>query len=168
MRNTFETQRLTLQPICPKDAAFILQLLNTEGWLQFIGNRQVNTQNDALNYIDKILATENLYYWTVTLKSSGVPAGLVSYMKRSYLPHFDIGFAFLPDYHGKGYAFEATTAVLTHVSTILHHQYVLATTVSGNAASIKLLERLNFCYSKTIETENDQLLVYVRKLHGGF
>ncbi|OWY20141.1 N-acetyltransferase [Sphingobacteriales bacterium UPWRP_1] len=166
MKHTFETGRLTLQLICPADADFILQLLNTDGWLQFIGNKQVYTQNDAIHYIDKILATENLYYWTVKLKPDDAPAGLVTYLKRNYLPHFDIGFAFLPCYQGTGYAFEATSAILAYVSTKLQHETVLAITVAGNTASIKLLERLNFSYEKTIETENGTLLVYACKTNG--
>ena len=46
-----ETTRLVLREFTTDDAEFILELLNSPGWLQFIGDRGVRTTDDARNYI---------------------------------------------------------------------------------------------------------------------
>ena len=109
------TPRLSITPLATEDAGFILELVNTEGWIKFIGDRNIHSEVDADTYIQKILANENITYWKVRLKDSEVKIGLVTLIKRDYLEHKDIGFAFLPHFSKSGYAFEATRAVLNKI-----------------------------------------------------
>ncbi len=52
MKNTlFETERLIIRPTSMEDGNFILELLNTPKWKQFIGDRQVQNKKEAENYI---------------------------------------------------------------------------------------------------------------------
>src|SRR5580692_7039107 len=96
------TDRLLIKELSTEDAAFIFELLNTEGWIRFIGNRNINSLEDAAAYIQKVLGNENLLYHTVTLKGSDEKLGIVTFIKRDYLDHHDIGFAFLARYGNKG------------------------------------------------------------------
>ncbi len=43
----FSTERTRVSPITLDDAPFFLRLVNTEGWLEFIGERNVNTIAEA-------------------------------------------------------------------------------------------------------------------------
>ena len=81
-------------------------------------------------------------------------------IKRDYLPNHDIGFAFLPQYCGKGYAFEATKAVIDELSKMSFHSILQAITIKDNHSSIKLLERTGFKFERMIKIENDELAVY--------
>ena len=45
------TSRLLLRELNENDAPFILELLNTEGWLRYIGDRHIHTIADAVKYI---------------------------------------------------------------------------------------------------------------------
>src|SRR5215217_4875843 len=105
-----KTERLLIKPLTLTDDNFILELLNTEGWIRFIGNRNINTPLEARDYIQKILENENIKYWVVKLKDNQYAIGIVTYIKRDYLEHHDIGFAFLPNFAKNGYAYEATNA----------------------------------------------------------
>jgi RimJ/RimL family protein N-acetyltransferase len=99
-------------------------------------------------------------YWVVLLRDSNTPIGIISLVKREYLEHPDLGFAFLPEYSGKGYAFEAATAVL---KTFLAHgqqRILLAVTMSKNTRSIALLGRLRFSFLKELVVTGESLLVY--------
>ena len=158
MQQQFSTPRLRLQLIGEADSTFIRALVNTEGWLQFIGNRNVYSDEDACRYIQKIRSTPDLYYWVVALKESNTPIGIISFLKRSYLDHFDLGFAFLPEFGGHGYAFEAAKEVLTAAEKL--HETVLASTISQNIRSVHLLTRLGFHFHKEIEVEKEKLHVY--------
>lgn len=51
MKCILETERLTLRQFTPGDAKFIIQLLNSPGWLEFIGDRNVKTDEQAVDYL---------------------------------------------------------------------------------------------------------------------
>jgi RimJ/RimL family protein N-acetyltransferase len=144
IENIISTSRLTLEIINLNDCDFMISLLNSKGWIENIGDRNIHSKNDALAYINKILGAENFFYWVVRIKDVNTPIGIISFLKRSYLENFDIGFAFLPNFAGNGYAYEAAKAVLTMVSKLPEFNIVLATTLFSNKNSIKLLTKLGF------------------------
>jgi [ribosomal protein S5]-alanine N-acetyltransferase len=156
-----QTQRLIINKLLDSDQLFVLELLNSEGWLQFIGDRNVHSPEDALAYIQKIRDTENLDYWVVRTQDQNIPIGVVSYLKRAYLEHFDLGFAFLPSYMGQGYAYEASKALLEAIQTHSPDP-IQACLLPSNAPSLKLLNRLGFVFEKEIEVDGQPMLVYVK------
>jgi len=160
MQNEIITERLSLNLLTIDDFDFVKRLVNTEGWIAFIGDRYVHTNDDAIAYVTKILNTENLFYWVVRTRDNNTPVGIISFMKRTYLESFDIGFAFLPEYNGNGYAYEAAKEVLSMVSKTPGYYPVVATTVPQNAKSIKLLTKLGLHFEKEIEVEDEMLQVY--------
>lgn len=153
MRAHYTTNRLLLRKLTTADAAFIFELVNTAGWIKFIGDRNVKNAEDAGNYIQKILSNDAIAYRVVTLKDEQTAIGVVTFIKRDYLDHPDIGFAFLPAYGKQGYAFEASKEVLHDLLEKEDHQTILATTIPENGASIQLLKRLGFSFSKEINHE---------------
>ena len=142
------------------DYDFILALVNSQGWIENIGDRNIHSKEDAIEYINKILWTENFIYWVVRTKIGNTPIGIISLIKRSYLDNFDIGFAFLPQYTHYGLAYEAAKAVLMMVSKLPEFKILLATTLFSNKSSIKLLTKLGFRYEKENETENQNMHIY--------
>jgi [ribosomal protein S5]-alanine N-acetyltransferase len=160
MLTKLTTKRLSLNALTVEDGDFIQELVNTKGWLQFIGDRNIHSKEDAINYINKINATRNFYYWVVRITDTIEPIGIISFIKRSYLEHFDIGFAFLPQYNSKGYAYEAAKEILSMVKSKHEHSIVLATTVPDNLSSIKLLTKLGLHFDKEIEVGSEKLHVY--------
>jgi len=155
-----DTAYLSIDPLTTKDKDFIFELVNTPGWLKFIGDRNVRSPEYALEYINRILNNPNATYWTVRIKTDFKAVGVITLIKRDYLQHHDIGFAFLPEYSGKGYAFEATSAVMQRLAKEEAHSVLMAITVKDNFSSIKLLERLGFRFEKMINVENEELTSY--------
>lgn len=160
IQNTMFTDRLNLKIITLEDDDFIKSLVNSKGWIENIGDRNIHSKQDALAYIDKILNTENFYYWVARIEEANKPIGIISFLKRSYLENFDIGFAFLPDFNNKGYAYEAASAVLTMVSKLPEFNIVLATTLFSNESSIKLLTKLGFRFKEEIELDKQKVHIY--------
>jgi RimJ/RimL family protein N-acetyltransferase len=149
-----------LEKLKVNDDDFILALVNSKGWIENIGDRNIYSKEDAIEYINKILWTENFIYWVVRSKIGNTPIGIISLIKRSYLDHFDIGFAFLPQFTNHGYAYEAARAVLLMVARLPEFKIVLATTLISNKSSIKLLTKLEFRYENENETENQKMHIY--------
>lgn len=155
-----EIGRIIISELKADHSAFILELVNSSGWKEFIGERNVHSTEGAKIYIINILANDNIKYHVISIKSKDIPIGIVTFIKRDYLDHHDIGFAFLPQYSGHGYAHEASKYILELYKS--NHPIILATTKPDNLKSIKLLEKLGFLYSHDINqsTEDDPLLVY--------
>jgi RimJ/RimL family protein N-acetyltransferase len=151
---TLVTTRLIVRRMSVADAGFMLTLMNEPSWLRFIGDRGVKTIDDATNYIIQgpvaMYASLGFGLCTVELKDSTCPVGICGLMQRDYLDAADIGFAFLPAYWGKGYAYEAAVAVLNFAKTDLGFERILATTRLDNVPSQKLLEKLGLRFERVI------------------
>jgi len=166
LKNYFETERLRIGPLAYKNALFILELVNTPGWLKFIGDRNLKNTADARAYIQKIKNLVNVKYWTVYLKDENRPIGIITFIKRDYLDQPDIGFAFLPRFTKAGYAIEATAAVLNSLRTDQGLKSILATTLPDNIDSIGLLVKLAFRLEKQVTVDGLNLLVYKLQFDG--
>jgi len=157
---TISTSRTFIRPLEEEDGAFILELVNCDGWLQFIGDRQVRSIDAAIAYIKNILGSPHITYRVVTLSNQNVPIGIVTLIKKDYLPFHDIGFAFLPTFAGKGYACEATQTFLQDLIAGYADEKLLATTIPENIRSIRLLQKLGFEFDSEINIEGKKLQVY--------
>lgn len=156
----FTTDRLIIKPLAISDDNFILELVNTEGWITFIGNRNITSRAEARVYVQKTIEDTSKAYWVAILRKNGEKIGIVTLIKRDYLEHQDIGFALLPDFGKKGYAFEATCAVLNQLIQEHKFSHILAITVPYNISSVKLLKRIGFDFEKEIQVENEKVHVY--------
>jgi len=149
-----ETERLALRRFELSDAPFVLRLVNEPSWIEHIGNRDVRTLDDAAKYLSSgpIAMYERVGFglYLVALKASGEPIGMCGLIKRDTLPDVDLGYAFLPQARGGGYAFEAASATMTYARETLNMQRVLAIVSPGNASSIALLEKLGFRFEKSL------------------
>jgi ribosomal-protein-alanine N-acetyltransferase len=157
---TLQTERLLLTPLTIEDTAFVHELVNTPLWIKFIGDRHINTIEDAAKYVNKLLNQSDLTYWVVRLKSANTATGVITLINRKHLDRPDIGFAFLPQHMSNGYAYESSKAVLDHVLNTLNLPTIIAITLPSNVPSIKLLEKLGLSYEKKITEDDTELLVY--------
>jgi ribosomal-protein-alanine N-acetyltransferase len=141
-----QTERLMLRHVAADDAAFVLRLLNEPSFLRFIGDRGVRTLDDARAYIaDRFTASYERYgfgMWIVERRGVGGPLGISGIVRRDTLPGPDIGFAFLPEHWGQGYALESARAVRDHAFGPLGLRRLLAIANPNNAPSIRILEKI--------------------------
>ncbi len=164
MYSFIETNRLVLKSLNLDDYIFIKNLVNTEGWIKFIGDRNIKTDDDAKNYIKKIQDNNAVKYWIVNLKDNNIAIGIITFIKREYLEFHDLGFAFLPDFQKNGYAFEASTRVIQELKSNQSNSEILATTIPENKKSIELLEKLGFEFKESIKNNDESLSVYLKKM----
>ena len=153
MTIVLQTERLRLRRMAPSDAAFMLGLLNDPAWHRFIGDRGIRTVEGARDYIIKgpmdMVARLGFGFDVVELMENGCPIGVCGLAKRDFLDDVDIGYAFLPQYGGQGYAIEAAKGVLAHAKE-LGLPRIVATVRPDNSASIRLLEKLGLRFERMI------------------
>lgn len=159
MKKIIETERLRLREVDPvEDAAFFLELFNSPGFLKYVGDRNVRTVEQAQQYLNDRQAMRSGHpaagAYTVFLKETNLPIGNCGLFIRPALDHPDIGFSFLPEYEGKGYAYETANAVM---NVARQHQLprVLGITVAYNDRSIRLLEKLGLTFERNFFMEGD-------------
>ncbi|MFG0216893.1 GNAT family N-acetyltransferase [Brevibacillus porteri] len=153
-----ETDRLILRWQTAEDADFVLKLMNEPSWIRFIGDRGLRTTEDARNYILNgavaMYVSHGFGLYLAELKEGNVPIGLCGLIKRDSLEDVDIGFAFLPAYWGKGYAYEAASAVLAHGKEV-GLKRIVAITNPDNASSANLLKKIGLQDKGMITLPND-------------
>ena len=163
-----ETDRLELSEFSLDDAPFILEMLNDPVWLQFIGDRGVKTLDDARDYIvnklQKSFKELGFGMLIVKLKDGGISIGTCGLLKRDYLEDLDLGFAFLPEFRGKGYAYEAASATIEYGKKNLGLKHILAFTDVDNSASINLVKKLGLEFERLMDFPDDDAEI---QLYGG-
>lgn len=159
--NLIETERLILRKLSTDDAGFILGLLNQPSFIQFIGDRGVRTLDDARDYILKRLVYSYQRFgfglYLTLLKESEVPIGICGLVKRETLNDVDVGFAFLPQYWSKGYAFESASAVLAYARDNLGLKRIVGVTTPDNHGSIRVLEKMGLKFEKMVKLSEEDV-----------
>lgn len=141
-----DTARLRLRTIDETDAAFYLELLNSEPFIANIGDRGIRTLAAARQAIAAgpvaMQAARGHSIYLVELKATGAPIGMAGLIKRDTLPEVDLGYAYLPPHFGRGYATEAARALLVHAREDVRLRRLMAITSLHNAASDALLLKI--------------------------
>lgn len=165
MKTILETKRLLLREFTVDDAEFILELVNTPLWLEFIGDKNIRNKENAIDYIENRLQKSyinNGYgLWLMQLKVDATPIGMCGLLNRESLEDIDIGFALLPEHERKGYTYEAAKATLTYAEKVLQISKVVAITNTNNIASIRLLNKLGLQFDQELLlSEDDPVLLF--------
>jgi len=141
-----QTKRLSLEEATIADAPFILKLLNSPGWLQFIGDTEIRTLEAAQKYIEyKLIKSykENGFgMFKMVRQSDQAILGMCGLLNRTTLSDIDIGFAILAQYGRKGYTYEAASAILDYAQFNLKLKKVIGLTSMKNIKSQNLLLKL--------------------------
>ena len=167
MQTILETERLFLRKFTLEDAHFMLELLNTEGWLQYIGDRNVHNESQARDYLIsgslQSYETKGFGFYAVVLKNTQKIIGVSGFIQREGETEVEIGYAFLPAYHHKGYAYEAAKATLNYGFEHLKLEKIIAIALADNKASIKILEKLGMKFEKKYqeEVQERELVLFV-------
>lgn len=166
----FETARLTVRRLDFDDAPFLVALLNQPSFLANIGDRGVRNVEDAHRYLrDGPMAMYERHgfgLWHVSRRADGAVMGMCGLLKRDSLPDVDLGYAFLPQFWGQGHAFEAAEATLRQATEKFGLTRVVGVVSEGNAASIRVLEKLGMRFERMISMrpEEPDVRLYGRSL----
>jgi RimJ/RimL family protein N-acetyltransferase len=164
--NVVETTRTIVDYITLDDAPFFITLVNSLDWLRFIGDRNVSNVQDACQYLKdgflKSYSDNGFGYYVVRTTLDCEPIGACGFLKKSSLENPDFGFAFLPAFYGKGFAIESCRAVLDFGIHSFDFNVLDAVTSPDNVKSIRLLDKLGFRLSGTVDGDpsENQLMLY--------
>lgn len=155
-----KTDRLLINKITLDDAPFILALMNDKDWITNIGDRGMTSIEDAEEYIrTKFIKTyeeSSLGFYSLILKKSNEFIGIAGLVDREGIDSIDIGYGLLPDFRGKGFAFEASKAIYDYGHTALKLEKIVAIVNPDNPLSIKLLTKLGLTFEKMVRLPDEE------------
>lgn len=142
------TERTFITRLLASDAPFILQLVNSPGWLQYIGDKEVKDEFNARRFIkQRFLSSYDSFgygYYLVKSIELNTPMGIVGFTNREEYDNPDFGFAFLPEFEGQGFAREASVAIMDYGQREFGFPVLDAGTLPENHSAARLLARLGF------------------------
>jgi RimJ/RimL family protein N-acetyltransferase len=167
-----ETERLQMRWLTLDDADLMLAVWNDPAFVRNVGDRGIRTEQQARDAMQK--GVLNLYEsygygpYRVALKDDDTPIGIIGMFRREGLSVPDIGYALLPDYCGKGYAFEASRAVINYARDELALERMYAIISPGNTASIGLSKKLGLEFDRMhrMPGDDDEICLYGIRFDG--
>lgn len=165
-----ETERLEIRLLRLSDAEFILGLMNSPGYLKYIGDRDVRDLDAAREYLETSMMKSYEHHgfglYLLSSKKDRASMGICGFVKREALPSPDLGFAIFEEYEGQGYVSEACRALLHYAEETLGFMSVLAITSQDNERSKSLCKKLGFRRRGSIELNGETLLQFELTLNG--
>ena len=168
-----ETARLSLRRFVFDDAPFIVALLNQPSFIRNIGDRGVRNVDDAQRYLrDGPMAMYEKFgfgLWRASRRADDEFVGMCGLLKRDVLPAVDVGYAFLPEHWGQGYAFEAAQATVEHGARKFGLKRIIGVVSDHNAASIRVLEKVGMRFEcmYPMHPGEPEVRLYARNFSGG-
>ena len=166
-----ETSRLKLRWFAPGDEDLLLAIWNYPAFMQYVGDRGIRTIAEAGDAMAsgplKLYDDHGYCPFRIALADTDEAIGLCGLFKRDNLDDPDIGFALLPEYCGKGFAYEAAAAVTEHARDGLELPCMTAIVSDENAASIGLIEKLGLVFERMIRMPNEDKEVCLYAIHWG-
>ncbi|WP_421377935.1 GNAT family N-acetyltransferase [Bacillus salacetis] len=145
-----QTERLILRPRAEKDIPNMLKMFNNDEVREFLGKNPPRDEQSML----EMVRNRNETKWTVALKDTDEFIGdvMIPEIAESYLG--EIGYRFMREHWGGGYAYEAVSAVIEHSKSTLNLKRLSATIDDKNMKSKKLIEKLGFTLVAVLPESN--------------
>lgn len=161
---TLETPRLILRELLPSDAPRLFLLDSNPDVMRYVGQAVLNDVSETEKLIDFIRDQYEKFgigRLAVIEKDTNLLIGwsglkFINYEINGITETYDLGYRFLPETWGKGYAYEAGQKSLEYGFEILKLNQITAYCDVQNVASLKVLEKLGFEKGNTFEDQGDQ------------
>jgi ribosomal-protein-alanine N-acetyltransferase len=159
MNILIETERLIMRDLLPEDAPGMFALDSDAEVHKYIGGRPVKTIDDSRKVIEIIRAqyiSNGIGRWAVIEKTTEQFIGwsglkLITEPINGHNNYLDLGYRFMPQYWGKGYAKETAKASADFAWNTLKASRLCGIAHEQNIASRKVLESVGLQQKELFE-----------------
>ena len=147
---TLHSKRITLRPMHSIDAEDMYDYAKREDVTKFLlwsPHPSVSYTRDYLRYIEGRYALGDFYDWAIIDLESRRMIGTCGFTKiNTDHDSGEIGYVLHPDFWGTGYAVEAASCVMDFGFEMLGLHRIEARFMKGNAASLRVMEKLGMSF----------------------
>lgn len=164
MKIILQTPRLYLRQFTLADAPLIVQLNSKPEVLQYLHEVPVKDEAHATEILTNIILPQyanNLGRWGAHIKDTGEFIGWCGLKYRPEMDETDLGYRFLPQHWGKGYATEAAKYTLEYGLNTLQLKTITGRAHIENTGSLKVLEKIGMRYIKDEVVDNCPVKTFI-------
>ncbi len=156
-----ETERLKLTPVVLEDIEIYTRLLTCEVTTRYLPGGKPFSLEYIENYVPEKVGHWEKGFGTFIISLKDDPTVKIGYAGVEQIPNTnfsDIRYGLLPEFQGKGYAFEASKAVLNFTLETGIVSEIHGVAVIENRASVSLLKKLGMLESSDQLYDSDELV----------
>jgi [ribosomal protein S5]-alanine N-acetyltransferase len=160
-----ETPRLRLREMVEADVHDVYLLNSSPNVMRYLGaERPVSSLDEALTLLRERIfpqyQSSSVGRWAVILKDNGLFIGWCGLKYDPAANEYDLGYRFIQNYWGKGYATEAARGVLEYCRQDLTGKRIVGKALIENVASIRVLEKIGMQFERNEEDSDGTVAVY--------
>lgn len=158
-----ETKRLILRKMEISDAAFFFELNSNPNVTKHTGDAAFNDLKEAEAITQYVISQYEKYgfgRWLVIEKATRQPIGWCGLKYHEDLKMVDLGYRFLEEKWGKGYATESSIASLYYGFENLNLTKITGRASVDNTASINVFKKLGMSFIKTEHFHEHDAVIY--------
>ena len=155
MNIILETEQLILRELEYEDAPFIVELDADPEVMRFIGLgvpqfHELEKIRKGVDRDKEGFKKNGFWLWAVQSKLNNKFMGWAGMLPFPETGEVEVGYRFLREYWGHGFATEITRAILKHAFETLKMKRIIAIVQPANKASVRVLEKSGLKYEKMI------------------
>jgi [ribosomal protein S5]-alanine N-acetyltransferase len=158
-----QTSRLIIRELLPSDDAGIYELDSNPEVHIYVGKNpivSIEQAQEVIAFIQQQYQDNGIGRWAVIDKSNNAFigwAGLKLYQAEAnaHSNFYELGYRFIPSYWGKGYATEASKAILDYGFNVMGLKEIFAMTDINHKASQHVLEKCGMSYIEDFELDGE-------------
>ncbi|MGA7569326.1 MAG: GNAT family N-acetyltransferase [Candidatus Aquilonibacter sp.] len=153
-----ETERLILRTWMSGDAPALAAIYGDPETMKYIlsGTKTLEQTRALILQMAEAQERDGCSMWPVVLKESSELIGSCGLMKTERNDVLELGFAFAPQAHGQGYAYEAAQGVLAFGFQQLHAPSIIALVDPFNAPAVTLVNKLGMRFDRVVRMKRAQ------------
>jgi RimJ/RimL family protein N-acetyltransferase len=163
MHTTLETPRLLLRPFRSADLDAYAAMCADAEVMRYLGTGVTLDRAGAWRSMATILGHWALLgygMWALESRATGELVGRAGFLDPPDWPGFELGWVLGRAHWGRGYATEAARRALAHAFDALGRERVISLIRPGNAASIRVAERIGERHVGEVELLGAPALVF--------
>ncbi|WP_166000614.1 GNAT family N-acetyltransferase [Bacillus sp. Cs-700] len=153
------TERCELRALSEADKQHVKRLYNSEEVRKYLGGT-VGDETFEQGFNIMIHSQNRSSYWTVFLKQSQEFIGIVFLDTYHDGVKTEVGYQFLPEFWGQGYAREVVTRVIGYGFSELNLDEIVAETQARNTSSCRLLQKVGMTCVGQLERFGEEQSVF--------
>jgi RimJ/RimL family protein N-acetyltransferase len=164
-----QTERLLLREMTEADAVYLVRLGQNPNVTRYLPDRPPPGVEEAVQILRTIVFPQyvrRIGRWAVIRKDIGEFIGWCGLKYYAGVNEYDLGYRYLEEHWGRGYATEAAQAVLQYGVEHLRAARIVGKARVENSASRRVLDKIGLAFEGYAVEECGEVAVYARTTAG--